>query len=149
MHATKQVLATAFTAVIASAGLVAATDVAAHADNTAVSIEKQATRSASHKILYVRATVVCSEDTTSAGLSAYVEQTNPAGGTQHAWSAVLSLNAFECTGDEQIVTIPIRRPTGGYAWQAGTAAVRHVVLTTQDPSGTYCAFLKARTVNVR
>src|SRR4051794_34309428 len=86
MHATKQVLATAFTAVIASAGLVAATDVAAHADNTAVSIEKQGTRSASHKILFVRARVVCSEDTTSAGLSAYVEQTNPAGGTQHAWS---------------------------------------------------------------
>src|SRR3954451_18239735 len=89
MHATRKVLATAFTAVIASAGLVAATDVAAHADNTAIQIEKQATRSATGKILNVRATVVCSEDTTSAKVSVYVEQTNPAGGTQAAWSKVI------------------------------------------------------------
>src|SRR3954447_11606039 len=123
MLGTRKVLATAFTAVIASAGLVAATDVAAHADNTAIQIEKQATRSATGKILNVRATVVCSEDTTSAKVSVYVEQTNPAGGTQAAWSKVISLDAFECTGDEQIVTIPVRRPTGGYKWQRGTAAV--------------------------
>ena len=145
----KKVLASGFAAAIASTGLLVATDTAAHADNTAVSIEKIATRSVTGKLIYVRATVVCSEDTTSALLSAQVSQTNTAGGTQTATSAVLSLDAFECTGDEEVVKIPVRRPTGGYNWQRGTAAVRNVVFKTHDPSGTYFAFLKARTVIVR
>lgn len=149
MHViTKKALATAAAAGLATVGVLGSAG-AAHADNTAISIEKNATRSASHKIMFVKATVVCSEDTTSAWLSANVQQTNPAGGTQYASSAVLSLGAFECTGDEELVTIPVRRPTGGYAWQRGTAAVRNVVFKTWDPSGHYFSYLKARTVNVR
>jgi hypothetical protein len=129
-------------------GFLAATVVPAHADNTAVSIEKAAKLSASKKIVNVKATVVCSDETTSAFMTAQVQQTNPAGGTQVATSAVISLGAIECTGDEEQVTIPVRRPTGGYNWRAGEAAVRNVVFTTSDPSGTYTAFLKARTVKV-
>lgn len=127
----------------------AATTVAAHADNTAISIEKQATRSATGTIMYVRATVVCSPDTTSGSVSATVSQVDPSGNVQTATSGVMSLNAVECTGDEEIITIPVRRPTGGYAWRAGTAAVKNVVFRTWDPSGSYVAFLKSRTVNVR
>jgi hypothetical protein len=129
-------------------GFVAAAVAPAHADNTAVSIEKAAKLSASKKIINVKATVVCSDETTSAFLSAQVQQTNPAGGTQVATSGVLNLNAFECTGEEELVTIPVRRPTGGYNWRKGEAAVRNVIFTTNDPSGTYTAFLKARTVKV-
>lgn len=144
----KKVLATGFAAAIASSGLLVATDTAAHADNTAIQIEKNAARASGGKIMLVRATVVCSDETTSAFVSAQVSQTNTAGGTQTATGAVLSLGAFACTGDEEIITIPVRRPTGGYNWQAGKAAVRNVVFKTHDPSGTYFAFLKARTVNV-
>lgn len=144
----KRTLATGFAAAIAASGLVVATDTAAHADNTAISIEKSATRSASGILMYVRVTVVCSDETTDGFVSAQVSQTNPAGGTQTATSAVISLGAFECTGAEELVTIPVRRPTGGYDWSAGTASVRNVVFKTEDPSGKYFAFLKARTVNV-
>ncbi len=96
----------------------------------------------------VRATVVCSPDTTSASVSATVQQVNAAGGIQSATSGVVSLNAVECTGDEQIIMIPVRRPTGGYNWKAGTASVKNVVFRTWDPSGSYVSFLKARNVTV-
>jgi hypothetical protein len=141
-------LATGLVAVASSAGLITATTVTAHADNTAVSIEKTATRSASGLIMNVKATVVCSPDTTSAFVSATVSQTNTAGGTQTATSKVVSLGAIECSGNEELITIPVRRPTGGYNWQKGTAAVKNVVFRTWDPSGSYVAFLKARTVTV-
>ncbi|MFC7493772.1 MULTISPECIES: hypothetical protein [unclassified Nocardioides] len=144
----KRTLATGFAAVMAAGGLVVATDVAAHADNTAISIEKAATRSATGMIMNVRVTVVCPDETTNAFVAAQVSQTNPAGGTQTATSAVISLGAFECSGNEETITIPVRRPTGGYDWSAGQAAVRNVVFKTSDPSGHYFAFLKARTVNV-
>lgn len=144
----KRVLAAGLASAFATTGFLVATSVPAHADNSAISIEKAATRSASGKIINVRATVVCSDDTYSASVSAQVMQTNPAGGTQVASSAVISLGAFECTGNEEIITIPVRRPVGGYNWQKGTAAVRNVVFCTTDPSGTYFAFLKARTVTV-
>lgn len=144
----KKMLATGFAGMMATGGFLAATAVPAHGDNSAISIEKAAARSASGKILNVRATVVCSDETTDAYLSAQVQQTNPAGGTQYATSKVVAIGAFECTGDEEIVTIPVRRPTGGYNWQKGTAAVRNVVFTTTDPSGTYTSFLKSRTVTV-
>jgi hypothetical protein len=132
----------------ATAALTVGTVGAAFADNTAVQIEKNAARSATHKIMNVKALVVCSPDTTSAFVSAQVSQTNPAGDTQTAYGAVANLNSIECTGEEQDVTIPIRIPTGGFNWRAGEAAVRHVVFKTTDPSGTYFAFLKARTVKV-
>lgn len=121
----------------------------AFADNTAVSISKTATRNATHRIVYVGATVVCSEDTTSAALSVQVQQTNPAGNTQVATGTVVSLGAFDCSGDEEHVTIPVKRPTGGFAWRAGPAAARNLVFVTQDPSGTFVSTLKGRTITVK
>ena len=139
-----------FLAVIAATtALVMATATFASADNTAVAIQKIATRSASHKIVFIRALVVCSPDTTSAKLSAQVQQVNPAGDVQTARGSVSLYNSFECTGEEENVRIPVRMPTGGYLWHKGAAAVRNVCFTTEDPSGEFTAFLKARTVYVK
>lgn len=121
----------------------------AMADNTAVSIQKYASRNATHRIVYVKATVVCSEDTTSAALSVTVQQTNPAGNTQQATGSVLSVGAFDCSGDEETIMIPVHRPTGGFAWRTGPAAARNLVFITQDPSGTFVSTLKGRTITVR
>lgn len=120
----------------------------AMADNTAVSISKKATRNVTHRIVYVKATVVCSEDTTSAALQVQVQQTNPAGNTQVATGTVVGIGAFDCSGDEEQVMIPVRRPTGGFAWRTGPAAARNLVFVTNDPSGTFVSTLKGRTITV-
>jgi hypothetical protein len=133
----------------ATVAMVMGTSSMAMADNTAISIEKNATRSASHMVLRIQATIVCSPDTTDSALSAQVSQTNAAGGTQTANATWVNLGGAECSGEEERVTLSVRRPTGGFNWRAGEAAVRNVVFTTRDPSGTYTAFLKARTVLVR
>ena len=118
------------------------------ADNTAVLISKHATRSPSHLRLFVKVRVVCSPDTTDAILSGYADQTNPAGDTQEGYGAVIGISSFECTGEEENVILPIRRPTGGFNWRAGEAAVHDVCFFTSDPSGEFSSTLKGRTVSV-
>jgi hypothetical protein len=143
MNAKRLVAATAV-----GTGLVLVGAGVAHADNTAISIGKNATRSASHRIVFVKTTVTCSEDTTDAALQVSVTQTTP-GGTQTGTGTVVSLGAFECSGDEEIVMVPVRRPTGGFAWQAGAARASNLTFVTQDPSGVFTSTLSGRTINVR
>src|SRR4051794_41139436 len=80
----------------ATVAMVMGTSSMAMADNTAISIEKNATRSASHMVLRIQATIVCSPDTTDSALSAQVSQTNAAGGTQTANATWVNLGGAEC-----------------------------------------------------
>jgi hypothetical protein len=130
-------------------GLVGVTAPAAMADNTLVQVNKTATRSATHVRLFVNVTVACSPDTFNAVLSLQASQVNSAGGVQTATGTVASLGAFECSGEEEVVQVPVRKPIGGFNWHAGTAAIRNVAFVTQDPSGVFASFLKGRTVIVK
>ncbi|MEP7737897.1 hypothetical protein ABKW28_09620 [Nocardioides sp. 31GB23] len=120
----------------------------AQADSTIVKIKKRAHLSDSSKIAYVKATVTCSEDTTSARLTATLTQVT-VGGTQTQTAQVSHFNAFECDGEEETVWIAMRRPTGGFKWEAGKARVTDFVFETADPSGHYSDVAKGRTVRLR
>lgn len=134
---------------VASIGAVATFAVPAHASSTIDQINKGATRSASHRIVYVNATVSCSEDTTSAALSVTVSQVT-SGGLQIATGTVASLGAFECSGEEEVVQVPVRRPTGGFAWVKGSARASNLVFITDDPNpGINIDVAKGRTINVK
>jgi len=142
------VLKAAGAGLISVAG-VAAMAIPAHADSTIIQVNKTDTRSATHRIVNVGVWVTCSDDTTSASLSATVTQVT-AGGTQTASGALISLGAFECTGDEELVFVPVRRPTGGFNWVAGSARVSNVVFVTDDPNpGVNIDIAKGRTVTVK
>jgi hypothetical protein len=145
MHhvATKMTIAAVGAAAI---GLVTA--IPANADNAIIAIGKNATRSATSKIVYVRATVTCSEDTTDAYLSGTVTQVTH-GSVQSATGYVAGINAFECSGEEETVWLPVRRPTGGYKWVAGSARVSNLSFTTTDPTGSWTDTAKGRTVTVK
>jgi hypothetical protein len=135
---------------VASAAVMALSFVpAANASSTAIRVGFFADRSVSHRLVYVRAFVVCSEDTTSAALTATVSQVSPAGTIQTASSLALGLGSVECTGEQELVKVPVRIPIGGYKWHAGAAAVDCVIFATDDPSGTYYTQLPKRTVLVR
>ena len=142
MHARK-ILATS----AAGCLLVLGTMGPAMADNSVISIAKTGTMSATHKIAYLRMVVTCSEDTTSGYISGTLTQVT-SGGTQTATSAVSALNAVECTGEEERVTLPVRRPTGGFKWVKGSARASNLYFETTDPSGTYKDSIKGRTVTL-
>ncbi|MBM7509194.1 putative salt-induced outer membrane protein YdiY [Nocardioides salarius] len=120
----------------------------AQADSTIIQINKKGSISSSGKIAYVAVWVTCSEDTTSAELTATLTQVTT-GGTQTATARVASLSAFECTGEEEKFYLPVRRPTGGYKWSEGKARVTDFHFTTADPSGVYSDTAKGRTVKLR
>jgi hypothetical protein len=71
------------------------------------------------------------------------------GGTQYAWGAVAYIGAFECSGVEETVYVPVRRPTGGFKWEEGRARVSCLVFATADPSGKFYDEAKGRTINLR
>lgn len=121
---------------------------AASAESNLVHIGKKADRSASHLRVFVRVRVECSEDTTSATLSGALTQVT-SGGTQTNYGAVSGLNSFECTGEEERVLLPIRRPPGGFDWRSGDARVSDVCFTTEDSSGTFEDRLSGRTIWVK
>ena len=133
---------------VATLTTVALTAGTATASSTIIKIGKNADLSASHKIAWVRAKVTCSEDTTSALLSARLTQVT-VGGFQSARGTVASLDAFECSGDEERVYVPVRRPTGGFKWEKGAARVSRLVFATEDPSGTFWDIIKGRTIYLR
>jgi hypothetical protein len=134
---------------VASIAAVGAFAIPAHADSNSDFIHKTVTRSATHRIAYVKITVECSDDTDSAALSVRLTQVTPAGTVQQATGAQTNIGGFECTGDPESVTVAVRRPTGGYNWQAGTAVADHAVFVTHDPSGTYFSSASRRTVTVK
>src|SRR5215831_4428060 len=142
--AIKSALATA-----AAVGLIAGAGAAAHASSNAEFISKTVTRSATHRIAYVKMTVECSDDTDSAVLSVRLTQVTPAGTVQQATGTVASIGAFECSGDPEQVTVPVRRPVGGFSWQAGAAVADHGVFATHDPSGNYLSFVPKTTVTIK
>lgn len=144
MRKSVQLLAAATT----MAGLTLSAMPAAQADSTIVKIKKRGHLSDSYKIAYVKGTVTCSEDTTSARLTATLTQVT-VGGTQTQTAQVTHINAFECDGEEETVWLAMRRPTGGFKWEKGKARVTDFVFETQDPSGTYSDSASGRTVRLR
>jgi hypothetical protein len=133
---------------VATLACVAATAGTATASSTIIKVGKHGELSASHKIAWVRAKVVCTEDTTSAILSARLTQVT-VGGFQSARGTVASLGAFECAGNEEVVYVPVRRPTGGFKWEKGTARVSRLVFATEDPTGDFWDIIKGRTIHLR
>lgn len=144
MRTVAKLVAVTATSLVASMGVMPA----AQADNSIIHIGKYGDRSASHRIAYVKTTVTCSEDTVDARLTATLTQVT-SGGTQVATGQVTSLGAFECSGEEEIVWLPVRRPTGGFKWVAGSARVSNFEFVTTDPSGTFTDTAKGRTIMVR
>jgi hypothetical protein len=133
---------------VATLATVAATAGTATADSTIIKIGKNGDLSASHKIAWVRAKVTCSEDTTDALLKARLAQVT-VGGFQSAWGLVASIGAFECSGDEETVYVPVRRPTGGFKWEKGRARVSDLVFATRDPSDEFWDHASGRTIRLR
>lgn len=119
----------------------------ASAQSNLVHIGKKANRSASHLRVFVRVRVECSPDTTDATLTGELTQVT-AGGTQSNTGTVVGVSSFECTGSEERVLLPVRRPTGGFDWRRGAARVSNVCFTTTDPTGTYSDRLSGRTITV-
>lgn len=144
MRKSVQLLAAATT----FAGLTLSAMPAAQADSTIVTIKKRGHLSDSHKIAWVKAKVTCSEDTTSARLTATLQQVT-VGGAQTQTAQVTALNAFECNGEEETIYLSMRRPTGGYKWEKGKARVVDFEFVTQDPSGTYSDTHHGRTIRLR
>ena len=133
---------------VAALATVALTAGAANADNSIIKIGKYGELSASHKIAWVKTKVICSEDTTSAALSVTLTQVTH-GSVQTNTGLVAALNAFECSGEEEVIYVPVRRPTGGYKWVMGAARASNFQFVTQDPSGTFTDTAKGRTIYLR
>ena len=115
------------------------------ADNAIINIGRNGTLSSTHKIAYVPVKVSCSEDTVSGSISGYLTQVTH-GSVQTAYASIDAMNAVECTGEEEWVNLPVRRPTGGYKWVTGAARAYNVTFTSTDPSGTFSDTAKGRTV---
>lgn len=135
-------------AAVASTAVIGLGATAAFAQSNAEFIQKNVERSTSHRIAYVKIWVTCSDDTDSAALSVRLTQIN-SGGVQQATGSVTSIGAFECTGEPENVTVPVRRPVGGFNWVAGSARADHALFITHDPSGTYFSTASPRTVTVK
>ena len=133
---------------VAALATVALTATSASADNSIIKIGKYGELSASHKIAWIKTKVTCSEDTTSAQLTATLTQVTH-GSVQSNTGQVTSLNAFECSGEEEVIYVPVRRPTGGFAWVKGAARASNFTFTTADPSGTFTDTAKGRTIYLR
>jgi hypothetical protein len=132
-----------------SLGLVGVAAPAAMADNNLIFVKKGVTRSATHVRAFVSVVVACSPDTDSAALQLTLRQVNAAGDVQSGTGSITDIGSFECSGDEETVVVPVRRPIGGFNWRAGEAAVRNVTFVTHDPTGLFASFLKGRTVLVK
>ena len=113
-----------------------------------IKIGKYGELSKSHKIAWVRIKVVCSEDVTSAILAADLTQV-VAGAVQRSTGVVASIDAFECSGEEEIVYVPVRRPTDGFKWVKGTARVNEVRFDTWSPTAYDENELAGRTITLR
>ncbi len=144
MRKSVQLLAAATT----FAGLTVSAMPAAQADSTIVTIKKKGHLSNTHKIAWVKAKVTCSEDTTSARLTATLQQVT-VGGAQQQTAQITGVNAFECSGEEETVYLSMRRPTGGFKWEKGKARVVDFVFETADPSGNYRDVHRGRTIRLR
>lgn len=141
-------LLTSMLAILAAGTLTVALAGPASAQSNLIHIGKKADRSASHLRVFVRVRVECSPDTTDATLSGTLTQVT-AGGTQTNSGTIVGVSSFECTGGEERVLLPVRRPVGGFAWRHGTARVSDVCFTTTDPTGTYEDRLSGRTILVK
>jgi hypothetical protein len=134
---------------VAAMAMVALTAGTASAESTIVKIGKNGDLSASHKIAWVRAKVTCSEDVTDAYLQATLYQVT-VGNAQVATGSVESIGAFECSGREEVVYVPVRRPVGGFKWEEGRARVQCLIFETWDPGNGYdYDKAKGRTINLR
>ena len=121
---------------VATLATIALTAGAASAASTSdiIKIGKYGELSASHKIAWVKVKVICTEDTVSAEASASLSQVTH-GSLQSNTGTVSADNAFECSGDEEVVYIPVRRPTNGFKWVKGAARVNYVTFETWGPDG--------------
>ena len=133
---------------VAALATVALTAGSAAADNAIVKIGKYGELSSTHKIAWVKTKIICSEDTTSAAMQVTLTQVTH-GSVQTATGTVAALNAFECSGEEEVLYVPVRRPTGGYKWVKGAARASNLIFVTQDPSGTFTDTAKGRTIYLR
>ncbi|MGZ6794749.1 MAG: hypothetical protein ACXVEU_03760 [Nocardioidaceae bacterium] len=139
----KKSLAVAGVTALVSVGMTTA----AFGESNIISIKKFAHLSASHRIVFVGARVVCSPDTTSADLSVTLTEVTH-GNVQSNTGEVANLNSFECSGNTETVLIPVRRPSGGFNWVRGKARASDLYFTTDDPSGTFTDHASGRTVTV-
>lgn len=133
---------------VAALAMVALTAGAASAESTLIKIGKYGELSSTHNIAYIKLRVTCSPDTTSAEADLYLTQVTH-GTVQTQEAAVSFYNSVECSGNEEWVWIPVRRPTGGYKWVKGAARVSDVNIVTEDPSGDFYSHLDGRTVHLR
>ena len=134
---------------VAALATVALTAGAANADNSIIKIGKYGELSASHKIAWIKTKVDLLRGHHQCPLQATLTQvTHGSVQTEHRRRSS-SLNAFECSGEEEVIYVPVRRPTGGYKWVKGAARASDFVFITQDPSGTFQDVAKGRTIYLR
>jgi len=122
---------------------------AASAESTLIKVGKYGALSSTHNIAWIKLKVTCSPDTTFAAADLDLTQVTH-GTVQTTYDASVTLsNSVECSGDEEVVFIPVRRPTGGFKWVKGAARVSDVNFYTSDPSGDFSDHLSGRTVYLR
>jgi hypothetical protein len=100
--------------------------------STIIKIGKYGQLSKTHNIAWIKVKVTCSPDVTDAVLEGTLFQVTH-GNAQFNTGTLAAFNAFECNGREEWVWLPIRRPTGGFAWVKGAARVYDLDFATEDP----------------
>jgi hypothetical protein len=135
-------------AAVATMGAVAGFAVPAQAANDLILVQRVAHLSPTHSRVFVGVRVECGPDTDSAVLSATLTEVTH-GSVQTATGTVANIGSFECSGLTETVIVPIRRPYGGYNWDAGAARVSHVTFVTHDLTGFSFSALGGRTVIVK
>jgi len=117
--------------------------------STIIKIGKYGTLSRTHNLAWVNVKVTCSPDVSDASLTATLAQVTN-GNAQVSTGTVAAFNAFECNGREEWVSVPIRRPLGGFKWVKGKARVFDVCFATYDPgNGWTNDFASGRTITLR
>lgn len=117
--------------------------------STIIKIGKHGQLSRTHNIAWIKIKVTCSPDVEDAFLKGTLAQVTH-GNAQFNTATVAAFNAFECNGREEWVWLPVRRPTGGFAWVRGHARVFDVVFATEDPgNGWTYDHISGRTVTLR
>jgi len=136
---------------VAALAMVALSAGAASAESTLIKVGKYGALSASHNVAFIKLKLTCSPDTTYA--EADLTLTQVTHGTVQTQDAMVTLtNALECSGNEEVVFIPVRRKTGGFAWVKGAARVSDVNFNTEDPGDDNAnnhSHLSGRTVYLR
>lgn len=100
--------------------------------STIIKIGKFGQLSRTHNIAWIKVKVTCSPDVTDAVLKGTLLQVTH-GNAQENTGVLAAFNAFECSGNEEWVFLPIRRPTGGFKWVTGAARVFDLDFATEDP----------------